>query len=346
MEELRLRAQDPVLRFGRGVLSSTLMELSRRFALLTQSAPAASIDPIARRRAQVERMIESLAEPDLRALEGGLPDVEVVVGIGGGMVMDAAKYVAWQRGLPLVLAPSIVSADASVTNTIAVRRHDAVKYDGFVVAEAILVDFDLIHTAPLELNRAGVGDLVSIHTALFDWRLGANRGRAVFDTAVASRSAAVLDRIEAIANEIGQVTDAALEAIMRAYAEINALCLQVGHSQLQEGSEHYFAYHLETVAGHGFVHGEVLSLGTLLMSTLQGNDLDRARRILARSGVEWNLERLGVSQADVVRTLVELPAFVRSAGLPYSIVDAVDMTPAIAREVLTAALNTAGPQHS
>ena len=342
MEELRLRAQDPVLRFGRGVLSSTLMELSRRFALLTQSAPADSMDQIARGRAEVERMIESLAEPYLLALEGGLPDVEVVVGIGGGMVMDAAKHVAWRRSLPLVLAPSIVSADACVTNTIAVRRNDAVKYDGFVVPEAILVDFDLIHTAPLELNRAGVGDLISIHTALFDWRLGADRGQAVFDAAVGSRSAAVLDRIEAMADEIGQVTDAALELIMRAYAEINALCLQVRHSQLQEGSEHYFAYHLETVAGHGFVHGEVLSLGTVLMSTLQGNDPERARRILARSRVEWNLERLGVSQADVVRALVELPAFVRSAGLPYSIVDAVEMTPAVANKLLTSALDMAG----
>lgn len=339
MEQLRLRAQDPVLRFGSGVLSGAVMEPWRRFALLTQPAPAALIEARARSQAAVERMVESLAEDDLRALEQGLPDVELVVGVGGGLVMDAAKYVAWRRGLPLLLAPSVVSVDAAVTNTIAVRRNATVEYEGFVVAQAIIVDFDLIHGAPPELNRAGVGDLLSIHTGLYDWRLGADRGRAVFDSAAAARSAAVLDRIEALADEIGQVTDAALEAIVRAYAEINAVCLGVGHSQPEEGSEHYFAYSLEAVAGHGFVHGEVIGLGTVLMATLQDHDPERARRILARSRVDWSLARLGVSRAEVVRTLSGLSAFVRLAGLPYSIVDEVEITPAAAEDLLAAVLD-------
>jgi glycerol-1-phosphate dehydrogenase [NAD(P)+] len=345
IDELRRRAQEPLLRFGAGILPGALREESRRFALLTQPAPARSIEPAARRRATVERMVDSLAEDDLRVLEHGLPDADLVVGVGGGLVMDAAKFVAWRRGLPLLLAPSVVSVDACVTNTIAIRRHGTVEYDGFVVAEAILVDFDVIRHAPVELNRAGVGDLLSIHTGLHDWRLGAARGRAVFDDAIAGRSAAVLDRIDAIADEIGSVTDGALEAIVRAYAEINALCLRAGHSQLEEGSEHYFAYSLESVAGHGFVHGEVVGLGTMLMATLQGNDPARARRILARSRVDWSLERLAVNRDDVLRTLSGLATFVRAANLPYSIVDEVEITGPVAEGLLDAVLEAGEGWH-
>ena len=345
IDALRHRAQEPLLRFGAGILPGALRDESRRFALLTQPAPARSIEAAARRRATVERMVSSLAEEDLRTLEQGLPDAELVVGVGGGLVMDAAKFVAWRRGLPLLLAPSVVSVDACVTNTIAIRRHGTVEYDGFVVAEAILVDFDVIRRAPAALNRAGVGDLLSIHTGLYDWRLGAARGRAVFDDAIAVRSAAVLERIDAIADEIGRVTDGALEAIVRAYAEINALCLQAGHSQLEEGSEHYFAYSLEAVAGHGFVHGEVVGLGTMLMATLQGNDPARVRRILARSRVDWSLERLGVSQDDVLRTLCGLATFVRAANLPYSVVDEVEITGSVAEGLLDAALEEGDSWH-
>jgi glycerol-1-phosphate dehydrogenase [NAD(P)+] len=235
-----------------------------------------------------------------------------------------------------------VSVDACVTNTIAIRRHGTVEYDGFVVAESILADFDVLRRAPPELNRAGVGDLLSIHTGLHDWRLGAARGRAVFDDGIATRSAAILDRIDTIADEIGSVTDGALEAIVRAYAEINAMCLEVGHSQMEEGSEHYFAYSLEAVAGHGFVHGEVVGLGTMLMATLQANDPARVRRILARSRVDWSLDRLGVSRDQVLRTLSGLGPFVRAANLPYSVVDETEITRPVAEGLLDAVLEAGG----
>lgn len=35
--------------------------------------------------------------------------------------------------------------------------------------DPLVIDFDLLRTAPPELNVAGIGDLLSIHTATFDW---------------------------------------------------------------------------------------------------------------------------------------------------------------------------------
>ena len=132
---------------------------------------------------------------------------------------------------------------------------------------------------------------------------------------------------------------------MKAYAEINALCLQAGHSQLEEGSEHYLAYSLEAVAGHGFVHGEVVGLGTMLMATLQDNDPSRVRRILARSRVDWSPERLSVSRDQVLRTLCGLATFVRAAKLPYSIVDEVEITGSVAEGLLDAVLEEGDSWH-
>ncbi len=93
------------------------------------------------------------------------------------------------------------------------------------------------------------------------------------------------------------------------------------------------------MAGHGFVHGEVIALGTALMSVLQDNNPGRVRRILSRCRVDWRLDHLGVSRQDVVQTVLELPAFVREARLPYSIIDDAALSPALAEDALDRAFD-------
>src|ERR1039458_8332491 len=84
------------------------------------------------------------------------PPTRPVVGGGGGVVRAAAKGVGWSLDLPFYLVPSSVSVDAMVTPTVAVRESIGVQYKGFAVADRIIVDMDLVHTAPIHLNRAGI----------------------------------------------------------------------------------------------------------------------------------------------------------------------------------------------
>lgn len=272
-------------------------------------------------------MIDSLRAEDLDALEAGLPPVDVVLGVGGGMALDAAKYLAWRRKIALFLAPSVVSVDAAVTNTIAVRRDGVVTYEGFVVAESIVADLGLISSAPRRLNRAGVGDLLSIHTALVDWRLGAGAGTIALDAAVAAEAGTVLERVYGLAGEVARLTETALEAILRAYASVNRLCLRVGHSGPEEGSEHYFGYRLEALTGRSFVHGELIGLGTVLMSRLQLNAPGRVVEFLDRCGVAWRPTDQALDRLTLIEALAGLRAFARGAKLPHSIIDEADLDP-------------------
>lgn len=320
-ELLRL-AMEPTIVVGRGALASEIGRIREPWALVTQAEPRRLLPVDLVARACAVRDVTSLAVADLAGLVNGLPEAtRAVVGFGGGTALDAAKWCAWRRGLPLLLAPGILSVDAAVTNTIAVRDGGSVVYRGFVVADRIVLDPDLVTRAPARLNRAGVGDLLSIHTGLHDWRLGASEGQIAYDVGIAAAAASVLQRVEALAPEIGAVTPVGLEGMLRAYAEVNALCLRAGHSGPEEGSEHYFGYRLEAVAGRSFVHGELIGLGTVLMATLQGNDPSLSLRILDRCSVDWRPAALGVERAIVREALVGLPSFVRAHGLPYSVVD-------------------------
>jgi hypothetical protein len=52
-----------------------------------------------------------------------------------------------------------------------------VEYVGSASPDPLVVDFDLIRTAPGWLNVAGVGDILSCHTACVDWELAHAAGR-------------------------------------------------------------------------------------------------------------------------------------------------------------------------
>ena len=95
-------------------------------------------------------------------------EFDYVVGLGGGVACDTAKYFAWKLEKPLITIPSIISVDAFLSKEIGIRVDSRVRYVGSAIADKLIIDFDLIRNAPPQLNRAGIGDVISCATALGD----------------------------------------------------------------------------------------------------------------------------------------------------------------------------------
>jgi glycerol dehydrogenase-like iron-containing ADH family enzyme len=262
---------------------------------------------------ELEHLESVAAEPDA---------AEYVVGIGGGTALDTAKFVAWRSRRPLVQVPTITSVDAGFTDAIGIRDGGRVRYVGRVVPERVVLDLPLIRSAPAHLNRAGIGDILSCHTGLFDWRLAADAGHGhAWDAELARLGVSLLDELDAAADDIGAVSEGGIRFVADAYRRIGAACAAAGHSRFEEGSEHFWAYAYEHRTGAHPVHGEIISFAVCALAHVQGNDPDRARSVVTRAGTRAHPADLGIDRSTFTECLLGLADYSRSESLDVGVAD-------------------------
>lgn len=297
--------------YGRDLLRTLPAALFDAPVVCTQPEPWALVAehfPGGRTRPLLVTTMEHAA---VRANTAALGEGSAVFGVGGGQALDHAKYVAWQTGRPLVLVPTILSVDAAYTEAIGVREGQRVRYVGKVRPAHLLVDFGLLQAAPPLLNRAGAGDILSIFTALWDWRAAQERLGEAYDAAVAAAAQRVLDDLLRAEAALREVTEAGLRALSEAYVAEVALCDRVGNARPEEGSEHYLAYALEALTGRHFLHGQLVGLCVLLAGRCQGQDVRPIAAFLRGIGLDGRFEAVGTTRAELRRALLGMGAYVR-----------------------------------
>lgn len=318
----------PELQFGAELVESLKLDPSGT-VFATMELPWKLAAPRLKFAPEHVIFVQSMERAHLDETSTNLPDFDTVVGIGGGSCMDFAKYLAWKRGSRLILIPSIVSVDACVTHLVAVREGGRVRNVGHAQAERLLVDFNLISAAPARLNRAGAADILSIHTASFDWKLGHERHGERYDQHIARRCAEAVGELERCADEIRAVSHKGIRTLVELFEAENDFCLELGNYRPEEGSEHFFAYNAEHVTGKHFIHGELVSLGMLLMSRVQKNRPEWLDSLLKRLGVLYRPHEIGLDMEELRRILASLRQYCEAERLPHTVINEIEFSPSV-----------------
>lgn len=297
-----------------------------KFAIMTMEIPWGLVkDRIGGKPVQVV-MTEGLESEYLDRLVRELPQVDTIVGIGGGVAVDTAKYFAWKRGCKAVFIPTIVSVNAYATPAAAVRFKGKVNYLGNVIPERIIVDYPAIQSAPKRLNTAGTGDIYSCRTALFDWWLAHERVGEAYDEKIAGESRRILSTLVGNAHEIKNVTEKGIKTLVQLHIDTNTVQLEAKSPRPEEGSEHLFFYTLEDLTGRMFVHGEVVGTGIYVLTHLQNNEEGIVEREMDEMGLMFRPKDYGISHDEFVRTVLQMKRYSREAKSMFTIVDVKDIT--------------------
>src|SRR5688572_16779970 len=245
------------------------------------------------------------------------PQVEVVYGVGGGLVADCAKYIGWRRKLPVVIVPTALSADGFFTALAAVRDNGTVHYVTTGPAGQVIIDWDIISQAPPNVRGAAVTELLTIVTGLLDWRYAADRNQTTPETRyvpwAAAMAAGIAQQAFKIAAGVGSGNVEALRNLLDLICIEVQLTNQLGHNRPQEGSEQFFAYAVEQRAGGGrpVPYADLVGPGILIAAALHGQDIAPIRATLGSAGI-----RLGqIKPDDILATIRSLPNYVKQHDL-------------------------------
>ncbi len=243
-------------------------------------------------------------------------EVSLVLAIGGGKVLDTAKYACSNMNIPMLAFPTALSNDG-ISSPIAVVRLESIESKGSQPPIGIVVDIDVVKSAPKHTILAGVGDLISNISAVEDWRLAHEHKDEQIDrfAEILSRNAAerfiyyVLKNGKDNNNNNSSSNngDDCSEDSKLIYDSKFLTCLAegliqsgiamsiAGSSRPASGAEHLISHALDRLLENPKPHGIQVGFATLFAMALRGSDFTDIVEVYKRLGFPTTFDSIGVS---------------------------------------------------
>ena len=230
---------------------------------------------------------------------------QVIVGAGGGKVLDAARAAAADLDLPVVNCPTVASSDAPCSALSVIYTEEGVFHEYRFYRknpDLVLVDTQVIAQGPPRLLVAGMGD------ALATWfeaktcvagHVKNMRGGASTQSALALAKLCyetlLEDGAEALRAVKTQVVTPALERLV----EANTLLSGLGFESSGLAAAHAVHNGLTAApATHAYFHGEKVAYGLLVQLVLEGQPrpvLEQVLHFAAEVGLPVTLAEIGLT---------------------------------------------------
>lgn len=257
------------------------------------------------------------------AMRGGHYDA--VVGLGGGKIIDCAKFAAARIGLPLVAVPTNLSHDG-LCSPVATLDNDAGRGSyGVPNPIGVLIDLEVIRQAPARFVRSGIGDAVSNISAVADWELSHRVNGEKIDglAAAMARQAG-----EAVLRHPGGIGDDEFLQVLAEALVLTGIAMSIsGDSRPASGACHEINHAFDLLfPQRAASHGEQCGIGAAFAMYLRGAREEAAgmAAVLRRHGLPVVAEEIGFTVEEFVR-VVEFAPQTRPGR--YTILEHLDLTP-------------------
>jgi len=265
--------------------------------------------------------INSLEESQLEIHADNIQDCEFVLGVGGSLGIEAAKFAAFQKSRKLITIPGSLASSEYAHTRVRTFNYEEEQVLGEISPEALVLDFQILGEIPPDIHAEGLAELFAMHTAVFDCEHAKSQGKAGenYSHKAIDDAKQILSDLEVRVGDISMGTERGLEALADAQLKQREICQEAESENIKKGSEHVFKQFLEEQAQRSFESAGLLALCTLLMARLQNNQADSLYQQLKESGIFFQPAHLGLQPPHLARSLQDLRYYVqRKQGLPYT----------------------------
>lgn len=290
-----LRLEKVVILFGNGLIEMFGMDVMKSLAEM-------GIDVLEYQELDTVRL------EDLTSLAFSMPaKTQAVIGIGGGKVIDAAKYCGFLRNLAFISIPTSASSDGFSSASASLLVEGRRKSVPARLAYGIVVDTQIIKSAPKKFLYSGIGDMVSKITALYDWKFEEEHGYGkVNDFATMIAKKAVNSFVRTPFESIEE--DLFIKELLDSLAMSGIANEIAGSSAPTSGSEHLISHALDKMLEQPQLHGIQVGIATYLMSVVQDHRYKRVNTIFTQTGF-WDFAKtLGMRRVDFEQAIDLAPS--------------------------------------
>ncbi len=234
----------------------------------------------------VEKMIcRDVTQEELERIKKSGLNFRFVLGVGGGKIIDTAKYIGTEDSVPYISVPTAPSHDGIASSRATINKEDR-RYSYEADAPiAVVADLGVIKNAPSQLIAAGCGDLLSNITSVEDWKLGAMDNQEYYSDYAASLSVLAASVVINSSDMIKNREDRGIRNLVKALISAGIAMSIAGSSRPCSGADHQFSHALDFIAETPDNHGIQCAMGALLSAGLREMDYSDLKKTMEEIGI-------------------------------------------------------------
>ena len=234
-------------------------------------------------------------------------DVDALMAIGGGKVIDAVKYMSFLKKLPFISIPTSTSNDGfSSANASLILKGKRISVPA-KTPYGIIVDIDILKGAPVKFIYSGIGDLISKITALYDWEFEEEHGFAIVDDFASMISKKAVNSF--VRTEYKTIKDDLFLKELVDSLTMNGISMEIaGDSSPASGSEHLISHALDGFLETPQLHGIQVGIATYIMSKVQNHRFERITKVLTETGFFDYVQTLKMKKGDFKKAIDLAPS--------------------------------------
>ncbi|RMF95988.1 MAG: iron-containing alcohol dehydrogenase [Candidatus Schekmanbacteria bacterium] len=236
---------------------------------------------------------------------------ELIIGTGGGKILDVAKLGASKSKIPFFSVPTQVSHDGISSPVAIIKDGNKTLSLGAAIPKGVFVPLYLVKKASARSTSSGVGDLLSNITAVRDWQLAAEKGMEEYDDYAAIVAHTAANSIyTSYNNYASSKIDFTEDFIIRLVEGLilSGVAMEIsGNSRPCSGSEHKISHAIDALFNSPALHGEQVALGILISLYLQGGDYEKMRKFFSLVGLPVHPKEIGLTKTQLVEAVCYAP---------------------------------------
>ena len=225
---------------------------------------------------------ETVLIPDEKAIErvtSQLEGIDLIIGIGSGVIQDLCKYVSFFNKIPYMVVATAPSMDGYASDGAAMILKGMKETVPAGLPRAIVADAEVLKDAPMEMIKAGYGDIIGKFSALNDWKLSNAVNGEYLCEYIYNTTFEMIEKTLKTANGLLKRDEESVKNLMEALVIVGIMMSFAGSSRPASGSEHHLSHFFEITGivnnEEYFPHGIDVAYSTVVTAKIRQEVLKR-----------------------------------------------------------------------